>query len=54
MNTALKNPELKAAFAKVGAEATGTTPEDGAKFVKTEFDKWKKVIIDGKIKEKAG
>ena len=54
LNNALKNPELKAAFAKVGAEATGTTPEDGAKFVKTEFDKWKKVIIDGKIKEKAG
>jgi tripartite-type tricarboxylate transporter receptor subunit TctC len=54
MNNALKNPELKAAFAKVGAEATGTTSEDGAKFVKGEYEKWKKVIVDGKIKEKAG
>jgi tripartite-type tricarboxylate transporter receptor subunit TctC len=51
INTALKNPELKAAFAKVGNDATGTSPEDGAKFVKSEFDRWKKVIVDAKIKQ---
>ena len=51
INTALKNPELKAAFAKVGNDATGTSPEDGAKFVKSEYDRWKKVIVDAKIKQ---
>jgi tripartite-type tricarboxylate transporter receptor subunit TctC len=46
---ALTNPELKAAFAKVGAEPRGTTAEEGAAFVKADFEKWKKVITDGKI-----
>jgi tripartite-type tricarboxylate transporter receptor subunit TctC len=48
---ALSSPELKAAFAKVGAEPRGTTLEEGAKFVKTDYEKWNKVITDGKIKE---
>jgi tripartite-type tricarboxylate transporter receptor subunit TctC len=48
---ALENPDLKAAFAKVGAQPRGTTPEEGATFVKADYEKWKKVIIDGKIKE---
>jgi tripartite-type tricarboxylate transporter receptor subunit TctC len=46
----LSSPELKAAFAKVGAEPRGTTPEEGASFVKADFEKWEKVITDGKIK----
>jgi tripartite-type tricarboxylate transporter receptor subunit TctC len=50
INTTLKNPELKAAFAKVGNDTTGTSPEDGAKFLKSEYDRWKKVIVDAKIK----
>jgi tripartite-type tricarboxylate transporter receptor subunit TctC len=51
INTALKNPDLKAAFAKVGNDATGTSPEEGAKFVKAEYERWKKVIVDAKIKQ---
>jgi tripartite-type tricarboxylate transporter receptor subunit TctC len=47
---ALSSSELKAAFAKVGAEPRGTTPEEGAAFVKADFEKWEKVITDGKIK----
>lgn len=47
---AMKNPELKAAFAKVGAEPRGTSPEEGAAFVKADFEKWKKVIEEAKIK----
>jgi tripartite-type tricarboxylate transporter receptor subunit TctC len=47
---ALNSPELKAALAKVGAEPRGTTPEEGAAFVKADFEKWKKVITDGNIK----
>jgi tripartite-type tricarboxylate transporter receptor subunit TctC len=54
LNTALKEaldkPELKSAFATVGVVPRGTTPEEGAAFVKADFEKWKKVITDGNIK----
>jgi tripartite-type tricarboxylate transporter receptor subunit TctC len=46
----LQNPEVKTALAKVGVEPRGTTPQEGADILKTEFDKWKKVIVEGKIK----
>jgi tripartite-type tricarboxylate transporter receptor subunit TctC len=48
--TALKNPELIAAFAKVGVEQRGTSPEEGAAFIKTEYGKWKDVIESANIK----
>ena len=48
---AAARPELKAAFAKIGAEPVPTTQQDGAAFLKTEHEKWKKVIADGNIKE---
>ncbi|MDB5509361.1 MAG: extra-cytoplasmic solute receptor [Hyphomicrobiales bacterium] len=51
LGEALKNPELIKAFAKVGVTARGTSPQEGAAFLKSEFDKWKKVIEDGKIKD---
>lgn len=51
MNKALKEPDLIKAFAKVGVTPRGTSPKDGAVFLKAEFDKWKKVIEDGKIKD---
>jgi hypothetical protein len=43
--------DLKAALAKVGVEPRGTSAEQGATFLRAEFDKWKQVITDGKIKE---
>jgi tripartite-type tricarboxylate transporter receptor subunit TctC len=46
----LQHPELKAAFAKIGIEPRGTSPEEASGFTRAEFDKWKKVIVDGKIK----
>src|SRR5262249_48085340 len=49
INKVLTHPELKAAFARIGIEPRGTTPEEGAAFTRSEFEKWKKVIIDGKI-----
>jgi tripartite-type tricarboxylate transporter receptor subunit TctC len=49
-NTALKNPELIGAFAKVGVEPRGTSPEEGAAFIKTEYGKWKDVIQSANIK----
>ncbi len=51
ITTALKNPELAKAFAKVGASPRGTSAKDGDAFVRAEFAKWKKVIEDGKLKE---
>ena len=49
INKVLQHPELKAAFARIGIEPRGTTPEEGAAFTRAEFEKWKKVIVDGKI-----
>jgi len=51
LNQALAASDLKAALAKVGVEPRGTSPEEGAAFVRAEFDKWKQVVADGKIKE---
>jgi tripartite-type tricarboxylate transporter receptor subunit TctC len=50
INTVLQHPELKAAFGKIGVEPRGTSPEEGAAFTRAEFEKWKKVIVEGKIK----
>jgi len=46
----LQNAEMKAALAKIGVEPRGTSPEQAAAFTRAEFEKWKKVIVDGKIK----
>jgi len=46
---ALKDDELKAAFAKFGLTPRGTSLEEGAAFTKSEYEKWKKVIADGHI-----
>jgi tripartite-type tricarboxylate transporter receptor subunit TctC len=51
MVKALAMPEMKAAFAKIGAEPVSSTPAEGAAFLKSEYEKWKKVMADGNIKE---
>src|SRR4051812_18989008 len=50
ITTALRNPEVRTALAKVGVEPRGTTVPEGAVILKDEFEKWKKVIVEGKIK----
>jgi tripartite-type tricarboxylate transporter receptor subunit TctC len=50
INKALQQGELKAAFDKIGITARGTSPEEGAAFTRSEYEKWKKVIVEGKIK----
>ena len=50
INKALPHPEMKAALAKIGVEPRGTPPEQAAAFTQAEYEKWKKVIVDGKIK----
>jgi len=51
LKKALEAASLRAALAKVGVEPRGTSPQESAAFVRGEFDKWKQVITDGKIKE---
>src|SRR5215471_5857016 len=48
LKSALRAADLKASLAKVGVEPRGTTPEQGATFLHTEYDKWKQVITEGK------
>lgn len=45
----LKNPEFKDAVAKFGIEPRGTTLEEGAVVLKSEFEMWKKGIEDAHI-----
>jgi tripartite-type tricarboxylate transporter receptor subunit TctC len=47
----LQTPEVKKALATVGVEPRGTSPEEGTKILREEFEKWKKVIVEGNIKE---
>ena len=49
INKVLQHPELKAAFAKIGIMPRGTSPQEGAAFTSSEYEKWKKVIVEGKI-----
>jgi tripartite-type tricarboxylate transporter receptor subunit TctC len=48
--TTLASPEVKTALAKVGVEPRGTSPQEGADILKSEFEKWKTVIIEANIK----
>ncbi len=50
LNKVLQHPEVKAAFAKIGISPRGTSPDEGAAFTRAEYEKWKKVIVEGKIK----
>ena len=50
INKVLQHPDLKAAFAKIGVEPRGTSPEQAGAFTRSEYDKWKTVIVAGKIK----
>jgi tripartite-type tricarboxylate transporter receptor subunit TctC len=50
INKALQHPEMKAALAKIGVDPRGTSPEESAAFTKADYEKWKKVIAEGKIK----
>jgi tripartite-type tricarboxylate transporter receptor subunit TctC len=51
LKAALQVADLRASLAKVGVEPRGTSPDEGAQFLRAEFDKWKQVITEGKIKE---
>jgi tripartite-type tricarboxylate transporter receptor subunit TctC len=47
---ALATPEVRARFAAYNVEPIGSTPEELARFMRTEYEKWNKVIKDVGIK----
>jgi tripartite-type tricarboxylate transporter receptor subunit TctC len=49
IDKALRDDQLQAAFAKFGIAPRGTTVQEGAAFTTEEYEKWRKVIIDGHI-----
>jgi len=48
-NTALKSPDIISAFTKSGAEPAGGTPEDLAKIMRSEYERWRKVVVAAQI-----
>ena len=42
-------PDVKAKCAQLGFDAVANTPEEFAAYIKTEVEKWGKVIRDAKI-----
>jgi tripartite-type tricarboxylate transporter receptor subunit TctC len=48
--TAARNPETRARFDALGAEPVADSPEDYARFVRAEFDRWGKLVRDARIK----
>jgi tripartite-type tricarboxylate transporter receptor subunit TctC len=54
LNKTLENPAMKDALLKVGIEPRGTTVDETVAINRSEYDKWKKVIEDGKLKQNAG
>jgi tripartite-type tricarboxylate transporter receptor subunit TctC len=50
VRSALQDPGVRAAFAKVGIEPRGTSVEEGTAFVRDEFQKWATVVRDGRIR----
>lgn len=48
--SAARNPETRARFDALGAEPVADSPEDYARFVRAEFDRWGKLVRDARIK----
>jgi tripartite-type tricarboxylate transporter receptor subunit TctC len=49
INKALRDTQLKAAFAKFGIAPRGTTVQEGVAFTRSEYGKWRKVILGAHI-----
>jgi tripartite-type tricarboxylate transporter receptor subunit TctC len=45
----LKNPDVAQVFLKQGLEPAPTTPEAFGKFIRSEFDKWGRVLKEAKV-----
>jgi tripartite-type tricarboxylate transporter receptor subunit TctC len=49
-NTALKRPEVAAGLVKIGLAPRGTTPEEFAKFLHEEIERWPPIFARAGIK----
>lgn len=49
ISTILKTPDMQKRLAELGAEAIGDSPEETAKWIKEDTERWKEVIQAGKI-----
>ncbi|MBM3587575.1 MAG: tripartite tricarboxylate transporter substrate binding protein [Alphaproteobacteria bacterium] len=47
---AARHPETRARFDALGAEPVADSPEDYARFVRAEYDRWGKLVRDARIK----
>ena len=52
IGTALKDPAVRAAFAKVGVEPRIDSPEESARFVRAEYEKWAQVVTSANLRTK--
>ena len=50
INKALEKPSVRDAFAKIGAEPVGGSPEEFGQFVRSQVEHWRKVVADAGIK----
>jgi tripartite-type tricarboxylate transporter receptor subunit TctC len=50
MQAAVRKPELRERFLQLGIDPAGTSPEEFAKFLREEVDKWGKVIRAANVK----
>jgi tripartite-type tricarboxylate transporter receptor subunit TctC len=46
----LADPELSKRFASQGAEPSGNTPEQMAQYRRAEFERWRKLIAEQKLR----
>jgi tripartite-type tricarboxylate transporter receptor subunit TctC len=53
ISAALKDPTVVAAFAKVGVDPRINTAEEGARFVRAEYEKWAQVVTNAKLRTKS-
>jgi tripartite-type tricarboxylate transporter receptor subunit TctC len=49
MSAALQMPDVRARYADLGADPQGGTPEETARFVRSEVLKWRGVIQSAKV-----
>jgi tripartite-type tricarboxylate transporter receptor subunit TctC len=47
---AASHPDVKQVFARAAVEPIGSTPEELAKFMKSELVKWAKVVKDANVR----
>src|SRR5689334_2148679 len=50
LRSAVQHPNVASGFEKVGAEPLGNTPAEAAAYVRSEFDKWARVVREARLR----